>query len=406
MTSHVVAPAGRQASVPHYRARVVETLAGLVALEPDWRRLDDAAEGWTGFQSHAWSLASARHLEAEGEGGLYVIVVEEVGIFACQPVALLPLRVWRKAGRRVLTGLGEPFQQYTELVLRGDVAPQDVWPTLLAAMRAAPADYVHLGQVREGGPLARAIDGRLGHVGDPVAAPVVTLDRWPDFETYLQTVTPKTRKNLRNARNRLLRKGRLTHAVLPKGPELSAVVARTYEGRTAWLERMGLTSRAFQDAGFAGFLDRLADEDGEGEAGVALVAMSLRLDDAPIAEQWGLVHKGCYYAYVSTWDPAYEESSPGRLHLGEVVAACYGLGLRRVDFIVPDIAYKRTWADSVDQVRDHVLPLSPRGRLYAAGWLGLVRPALKRALHAMPSASRKRLMDLILRRKPGGEPPA
>ena len=108
-------------------------------------------------------------------------------------------------------------------------------------------------------------------------------------------------------------------------------MARTYEGRAAWLERMGLTSRAFDDVGFEDFLARLEATD---ETGVELLAMSLMLDDAPIAEQWGIVHDGCYYAFISSWDGAYEDSSPGRLHLGDVIEACYARGLRRVDFII------------------------------------------------------------------------
>ena len=108
-----------------------------------------------------------RSISKGAAAAIFVVVVEEEGVLDRRPVAILPLRVWRRGGRRIVTGLSEPIQQYTELVLRPDIDPSAVWPHIRDAVRSARADYLHLGQVREGGPLHAAVGDGL----DPVGAP-------------------------------------------------------------------------------------------------------------------------------------------------------------------------------------------------------------------------------------------
>ena len=395
MTRHMALPLDGLSLPASYRWHVIETPSALEAFADDWRALEKVAEGGTLFQGAAWGRLAARHLEDGGAGGLYVVVVEADGVPGSRPVAVLPLRIWRRGRRRILTGLAEPFQQYTEMLLHPGVSPEAVWPLVEEALRGSAADYVHLGQVRTGGPLQRAMGGSVAAVADVAGAPVIALDHWPDFESYHASVNAKTRKNLRNARNKLKRRGELAHRVVTGGAELAEVISRTCEGRAAWLDQLGLPSRAFDDASFDAFIERLKDP---ARSGIETVAMSLTLDGVPIAEQWGFVHQGCYYAYISNWNTAFEDSSPGKLHLGDVIEACYGLGLERVDFIIPAVGYKLTWADTVDEVRDYAMPLSPLGRLYTDGWLRRVRPGLKRVASAMPQGLRKTIVNALLRR--------
>ncbi len=393
MTVHVPPPSPDGVSAI-LRVRTIDTLAGILALQEDWTALERVAEGGVLFQSHAWCLTAARHLDARGEGGMRVLVVEETGPLGDVLVALLPMRLWRRGVRTVLTGLAEPFQQYTEMLLAPGRDAGAVWRALLPVVKGLRADYCHLGQVRSGGPLHKGLGGTADAMGDPAGAPVVDFAAFDDFDTYFQTITTKTRKNLRNARNKLGREGELAHVVSETGADLRTVIARTYEGRGAWLERMGLTSRAFNDTGFSDFLDRLKAPE---ETGLTTLGFSLMLGDAPMAEQWGFVHNGRYYAFVSTWDAAHEAMSPGRLHLGDVVRACHERGLETVDFIVPAVPYKLTWATRTDAVQDYVIPLSPLGHLYATGWLKYARPAAKRAMLALDPAKR-RWIARILRR--------
>ena len=128
------------------------------------------------------------------------------------------------------------------------------------------------------------------------------------------------------------------------------------------------------------------------------MAMSLTLDDKPIADQWGFVFNGRYYAYVATWAPEFEESSPGKLHLEEVIRACKERGVAVADFLMPAARYKFTWASAAMPVADYALPLSLSGRIAFSLWAARVRPFLKRIAMRLPPGVRSRTTRLLLRR--------
>ncbi len=87
----------------------------------------------------------------------------------------------------------------------------------------------------------------------------------------------------------------------------------------------------------------------------------------PVAMHLGLVHGGTYYLPKTAYDEALSAMSPGQLLHREVVAACRARGLAALDFLGPDMDWKRDW--------------EPQHR--AHDWLYVYRPSLLgRALHA------------------------
>jgi CelD/BcsL family acetyltransferase involved in cellulose biosynthesis len=247
-------------------------------------------------------------------------------------------------------------------------------------------------KVREDSPLTPLLRGRRAIRGNEDGAPFVDLRPYPDFRDYLATRNAKTRKNMRNTRNRLARTGRLGHRVLTDRNEVAALVARAHAGRERWLSHQGLTSRAFKDPGFAAFLERIATE----AEGLSVMAGSLTLDGKPIAEQWGFIHNGRYYAYIATWTTEHAAASPGKLHLEEVIRACHARGVEVADFLLPAVPYKFTWTDEATVVADYVLPLALPGRWFAF-WSISCRPALKHFALALPAGIRSAVARLMLR---------
>ena len=155
------------------------------------------------------------------------------------------------------------------------------------------------------------------------------------------------------------------------------------------MEQLGKSTDAFRDPDFGRFVARFADA---ADTGIEILAVALRHGGKPIAEQWGFVHKGRYYAYVASWDPAYEEASPGKLIMEEVLRACHARGVEVADFLMPAARYKLTWAEAATPVYDIVLPLTLRGRLTAKLWTGWLRPVAKQAVLALPGSVRARIV--------------
>lgn len=356
-----------------------------------WQALESASSGPTLFQSYDWCrlILDLEASRASSEHVPLILVATEAG----RMVGLLPLKRVRSSAATILTGLGEPFQQYTDLVLAPGADARAVLEAMLASPElAAGADAIELRKVRGDSALFRALGSRVEGIAPIDAAPFVDLSPHADFASYHKTVNAKSRKNMRNQRNRLAREAPVTSVSLTSTVAVGALIRSAFEGRVEWLEREGLSSRAFRDPDFGRFIARFADQSA---TGIEVLAVALKHGDKAIAEQWGFVHKRRYYAYVASWDPAYEEASPGKLIMEEVLRAAHARGVEIADFLMPAARYKLTWAEAAVPVYDIVLPLNARGRLTAKLWTGWLRPIAKRVVLALPGGVRSKLVRAV-----------
>lgn len=370
------------------RTEIITTRAALEAIAGQWQGLETQADGAVLFQSCGWSRAVFDFETVRGNADFDPIIVTVMD--GKRLVAVLPLERIRTRARTVLAPLGHAFAQYSDVLVAAGTDPLAAVARLLrAALLAAPCDAVSFLKVRSDSVLARGMPADHIVTGAPQGAPYVALDAFPDYAGYFATIKPKTRKNMRNDRNRLERDGTVTHHVASSGAEKRGVINRTLSGRADRLKDQGLTSRAFRDGAFTEFCQSLATRED-----MPVLAMSLRHNGAAIAEQWGFVHNARYYAFVASRDFANSDESPGRLHLGEVVRTCAEHGLRGADLMVPVMPYKLTWSTEVVSVSDYALPVTKRGLLVLNLWDRTLRPSIKQLVLNMPAGLRGLAMKL------------
>ncbi|KQX38884.1 hypothetical protein ASD04_09570 [Devosia sp. Root436] len=370
------------ADVCALRAAVVRTREAFDAMAYQWEGLEAQVDGALLFQGSGWARAIFDFEAARGNAAFDPVVVTLSD--GQRLVAVLPLERIRTRARTVLAPLGHAFSQYSDALISAGLEPRDAVARLLrAAVTAAPCDAVSFLKVREDSLLARGMPANHLVTGAEQGAPYVALSGFEDYAAYFQTIKPKTRKNMRNARNRLERDGAVTHHVAETAGEMLGIIERTLSGRAGRLRDQGLSSRAFRDAAFANFCASIA-----GRADLPVLAMSLHHNGEPVAEQWGFVHKQRYYAFVASRDFSNSDESPGKLHLGEVIHACAERGLDGADLMVPVMPYKLTWATEVVTVRDYALPVTPRGVLVLNLWDRTLRPFIKKTVLNMPAGLR------------------
>ncbi|WDR01744.1 GNAT family N-acetyltransferase [Devosia algicola] len=370
------------------RASIVQTRLEFDALAPSWTALERGNPSAIMFQSHAWAKAIFDFETARGNKHFdpVIICLYERGDLK----AILPLERVRRTGRTVLTSIGHGFAQYGDMLLAPGIDPQMAMRKLLkAAAKAAPCDAITLLKVRADSAMAKGMPADRLVTGTKQGAPYVRLENFPDFASYFATIKTKTRKNMRNDRNRLERHGPVTHQVAKTAEQTRSIIERTMQGRADRLKQQGLTSRAFGDSAFFDFCRGLPDK-----SDLELMAMSLSHKGEPIAEQWGFVHNRRYYAFIASRDFANAES-PGKLQLGEIIEVCAARGLVGADLMVPVMPYKLTWATDVIDVTDYALPLTLRGRLILTLWDQKLRPLAKAMVMAMPSSARGVVMKLL-----------
>ena len=376
-------------------AETISTEAGLAALETDWRRLEARSTRAIFFQSFDWcSYIWRTHVQSQvgAKAELRIIVVrDEMSV-----VAIWPLVINSSTAGRFATDLSEPFGQYSDIL----VAPYSdlgwVMSTALAELGRGRVDGLVLRKVRADAGLGPWLGLHGSRLGGGEAAPAIELSAFETLDAYRQSLNSKTRKNLRNYRNRLARSGAISHAVIDEPQARAAVIERCFLGRRDWLDASGLSSSAFDDPLFASVVTGLA----RGERGAPeVIAMRLGIDgpergEVDLSVHWGFIHQGRYYAFMAAKNPAFDACSPGRLHLEDVIAACAERGVETVDLLLPAMPYKLTWATTSVDVSSFGLALTARGRLYIRGWHGFLRPALKASMLALPPAVRRGAMQL------------
>lgn len=257
---------------------IARTEQDFLALRRQWVSLESVAVGATFFQSFEWCRNAVEHRRDDGDLNLFIcsfFVREEL-------VALLPLAFWKKGLRTVLTGLAEPFQQYTEMLVAPGYSPASLYRLMHGEIYRAGADYLHLGQVRRGGALHTAIAGLVPATGEPDGAAFVRLRDWQTYEDYFKSLKTETQQAIRAAKGQLREQGPLDHQSACGGDLLKRVIDRTCEGRAGWLSRMGLTARIFETSRFEEFLKRFKSPE---QSGVNAIALSMTHCGRPIAEQ-------------------------------------------------------------------------------------------------------------------------
>jgi CelD/BcsL family acetyltransferase involved in cellulose biosynthesis len=240
-------------------------------------------------------------------------------------------------------------------------------------------------KARKGSPICALTEIGAKVVDEGELAPQVTIDTKAPFTAFLQGISSKTRKNIRNYENRLARLGTVEHRVLT-GAEAAEAIVASYDARRDWLDAKGMSSSAFRDQYFAHIVRGLA----RGErVGLDLIVFALSLDRRVIALQWGFIHANRYYAYLSSRDPAFEAYSVGRIHLQHVLKECHARNIGDIDLMVPAVPYKTTWSDAADVMVDLVWPWTLRGHLVIDLFARRLRPLLKTVARQMPESVRR-----------------
>src|SRR4029453_11457044 len=87
--------------------------------------------------------------------------------------------------------------------------------------------------------------------------------------------------------------------------------------------------------------------------------------------------RGRYYAYIAARNPEFDQYSPGRLHLEDVIRTCHAQGIEVCDFLAPAAPYKLTWTDEMTEVADVAMPFTLRGRVVLDLWNRRLRATAK-----------------------------
>jgi CelD/BcsL family acetyltransferase involved in cellulose biosynthesis len=371
----------------------VKDLDGIAKLRPLWDGLmtHHPMQAGAFFQSYGWCrhVAEIRAKSGSTQYKLCIAVVRQDN----QIVAIWPLSLQKSAMAWIARNLDDPFGQFGGIVIDAAADPTACVSSVIDALRAQHlADGMLIDCVCAGSPLHSALLRlEIGKAASNVA-PWINFAPHATFEDYLAFRNKKTRKNMRNALNRLSRLGTVEFITSNDPEQLRRIVADTFLGRIDWLNQMGKSSTAFRDRDFNDLLEQLPDR-----PDIGLLGFYLTLDGVSIAGQWGFVHGTTYYAYISARNQAYDECSVGRLHLANVIETCHQRGLTSIELMPPKSDYKLQWTDELRQLDAFTQSFTALGRLDIGVIEKYLVPGLKSIARRLPKGARSAISALLNR---------
>ncbi|MBZ0211508.1 MAG: GNAT family N-acetyltransferase [Hyphomicrobium sp.] len=379
------------------RYDVVTARTEFDALAPEWNELFARAGRSTQlFQTFNWSWHWCNHYlgKSPAEGpALALLIARRSG----KLVMVWPLVTERIAGLLQLTWMGAPVSQY------GDVLVDDV-PDRAALMRAAWAhvvgtvkpDVVRLTRVRADAAIAPLITELGGIATQRLAAPYLDLSSAPDFETYMQRHSGRSRKKMRAAARKLAQLGTVEFVRRSGGHEASEMVAAAIDAKRRQLVERGIISPALADPRMQRFFADAADGSGH-PAGVIVYALEINGDKTAIDVLVGC--KDRIATHIFAYDPKYAKDRVGAHLLERTIAQSFADGCPTFDLLAPADPYKLQWADGTVDVTDWAIPVSMKGAAYTRLYLRALRPLLKALLNSLPTPLSRVLAERYARLK-------
>lgn len=375
--------AARQAVAESEAARVAvaTSIEQIDQLERPWKALELRTSRCThAFQSFEWCRAWVDQFACE-EAEPYVVTVRREGEIRL----IWPLMRTRTGPLVALRWLSDPFCQYGDVLATGSGIDELVGIAWRWIMERSKADVVRLRHVRADALCQPFLAKHFHRDGEPGAAPFLDLKQYPSEASYEARYTKAQRRRRKRIRSELEEIGPLRFEIATRGQDFASTLERTLAAKRTWLTQRGLYSRPLASDRLGRFLNRLA----EANSHLRLVTSVLSAGERAVAYEVGLRFKGRHYGFITAHDPELTDCSPARLHMDLSQRRAILDGLHTFDLMVPNDPHKASWSNGMVEVSDHHASLTARGRLYAAAYLRLLRPVIRRAYYAAPAVFRR-----------------
>lgn len=355
---------------------VALSLADALALgESRWDALRARAESTSPFTRWAWHDAWYHTASDDERDAAFVLVMRDEGGELSALVPLATRRItYRRLGATALTwAVGDRGCPDHMDVL---VAPWTALDQIAAAMDDMPWDMLQLDGIASeasGAPRLRAALARRGITA--VLRPQWTCpyaDLPASWEEYVATRSPARRYTIRRRERRLAKVGAISLTFYagetrPRGWEhLRLLHDARWDGQGAFDEALDALHRRF--AASLSAADRLW-----------LTTMDVAR--VPVSAWYGFTDGDTLHAYQMGRSPEWSEYGVGGVHTGLIVQHAIARGLRRLDFMRGDEAYKADWATGTRWAQQLVaFRRSTKGRmLQLADRAGTLRDQLSHA---------------------------
>ncbi|MCP9626430.1 GNAT family N-acetyltransferase [Rhodopseudomonas palustris] len=322
------------------RLEIVRTPERLQQIGIAWETLWERS-GALVFQSHAWVAAWWGAVPDQQRRALVIVLAwrgDELD-------AVMPLATCRLHGIRVLEWAAKDYSDYCDVLLRPGADPAQVERMWSYACAQGGFDAAYLGHLLPTAAATtltrRATGSRLAlqrHHRQATSLRVV--GPWANGQAWFDSQSGNARRNYRRALKNLSEGANVAFRRLEPDEQLGPALQRCAELKRAWCARNGLVAPLFDEGSpmLQALARVLADKD-------LLHVFVLERDDMIVAMTINFVQHDTMMAYVTTYDAAFERSSPGYILLFDYIRWAVDHGATSIDFLCGDEDYKYRFAN-------------------------------------------------------------
>jgi CelD/BcsL family acetyltransferase involved in cellulose biosynthesis len=332
---------------------IVSDEASFIALQKEWEDLFARSAVQMPFLRYWWLQQSWKRRRDTNETSLFVVVVRKYG----RPVLMAPL-LKRECSLLFLDSL---TPQYNDVLIENSAkAPKYVdyfWNTL-CGMRSAK--YFESKWVRDDSPLARylAKARRDESPGGIWRAPFIDLEKFDDWDAYLQSLPAKLRQGHRRRLRNLQRSGTVEFR-MANAESCASDMAWMFAQKRQWADRMDKSDRWIRASATEEFFTAAAREGIE--SGRTWLTV-LSVDGATIAAILAFRDGSTLYGSKDGFDPAWHAYSPGRMLKLMTFERAFQEGVRKIDMMLGGYPWKLELANGMMRVRSRTVYLRKRAK--------------------------------------------
>ncbi len=334
--------------------RRIDSEAGFRALRPAWNELVEQSSRPYLYLTHEW-MSEWWEFSGGPPRELFVLLAER----GAHTEIIAPLvRIARgvpglSAKRLELMSMGNyaysPRSLSASLEFITKAGGSEPIRAMTDYLSANPGewDYLRLHPLPEGSETLTELVRWAGENGYPSHARSVfsnaVIDLPGDWDSYLAGLTPGFRKHLRHYNNRVEKEGGFRVLEITAADDIDALLDQMTDVESRSWKYSGGLSLADPEvrASYASQL-RIAHRLG------GLTLWILEKDGKQIAYDVGIRYLDTVESLRGSFDMAYDRFSPGNYLIATELKAFVGRGVRRVNFLWGDLAYKMRWTKKIE----------------------------------------------------------
>jgi CelD/BcsL family acetyltransferase involved in cellulose biosynthesis len=350
------------------RTEIVSNASRFGDVGPSWRDLWTRCGGFI-FQSHDWIGGWLSGVAERRDIKLQIALAWE----GDELRGVMPCAVHRRSGLRVLIWAAQLFSDYCDCLVDPNSAQDGVVPLLWDCLRQYGGfDLISLQQLRPDAICRPFLDqlaseGSRLQYGERRERCMRIENRWKDGEAFFRSLNKKGRNNHTRGK-RILAEigGDVSFQVAEPGKDAAPLLDEVLRLKQIWLRINDPSSPLLgPDAGvLRGVLDRAL------RSGMAQIFL-LKCGGKIAAASVNFVYGGRMEAYFTAYDAAFDRASPGTILIVEYARWSFDHGLRHVDFLRGEEAFKFRMANAETVISSFAGSRTLMGQLAVSGhrWL-------------------------------------